>query len=439
MRKVSGYSGIARFVSHEGGNFTLVFAAALTSLMMSAGFAANYAQLSLIRSNLLATVDGAVTSTARDITTGKIDLDQAGEMVRVFIDANGGSAFVDTDAIRLDDLEINRIANTVSAKVSIDVDILFPFFGNANTTEVAVESKAVYSDKDIEVAMMLDITGSMRGRKLHDLQSAAKIAAYAFVGGQDIDNPRVRVAIIPYANAVNVGSLAPVVVYNETGFTTGEPPATDDPVLAGIGTDDCATERKGSRQFTDDGPDLAKVNRDYRLDFCPEPELMPLTADYDQLEATIDSFRADGYTAGHIGIQWSWYMLSHEWADYLPASAEPAKRNDPKVAKYAILMTDGEFNTAFADVPRGEATAGRQAFRSRNKAERLCMEMKKDGIEVFTVGFDLDSANARGVLRKCASKDYGSVQHYFEAGDGADLEAAFLEIAANIERLALVK
>ena len=46
-------------------------------------------------------------------------------------------------------------------------------------------------------------------------------------------------------------------------------------------------------------------------------------------------------------------MLSPKWADVLPAASAPLAYDPKKVAKYAILMTDGEFNTAFAGVPKG--------------------------------------------------------------------------------------
>jgi hypothetical protein len=132
-------------------------------------------------------------------------------------------------------------------------------------------------------------------------------------------------------------------------------------------------------------------------------------------------------------------MLSPNWKNALPAGSAPENYNSKKVAKYAIVMTDGEFNTAYAGVPGTEKTEGAQAVRSNNNAEMLCGEMKKDGIEIFTIGFMLDSTSARDVLSKCASKDTGSVQHFYEAADGTALNQTFEKIAANIERLALTK
>lgn len=439
MRNFFNTKAIRDFATDCRGNFSLVFIAASSALLMSAGFAINYAQLSTAKSNLSNAIDGAVTSTARDITTGVIDIKDAEDVVRAFIEANTQTAFLGNGNVNIDSIVVDRTAKTVEVQASADVNIAFPVFSTSDSRRVSTTSKSLYSDKLIEVAMMLDVTGSMSGQKITDLKTAAKSAVNTFLAGEDVNNPRVRVSIVPYADGVNVGALAGTAVHVETEYTTGEPPSTNDPVLAATAPDNCSTERKGGYQYSDVGPDFAKVNRDYRLAFCPAAELKPLTASIPDLEAGINSFSASGYTAGHIGIQWTWYMLSERWAAFLPPASRPSKRNSKKVAKYAILMTDGRFNTAFADVKKGEQTRGGQPAKSRDKAERLCAEMKRNGIEIFTIGFDLDSADARGVMKKCASLDRGSVQHYYEAADGPALEAAFLKIAANIERLTLVK
>ena len=162
--------------------------------------------------------------------------------------------------------------------------------------------------------MMLDVTGSMgHSKKLRDLKIAAKNAVDAFLTGQNPKNPRVRVSIVPYADAVNVGAALANTVHVEKKFSSGQPPKLTDPLLvSGGGTrpDNCATERKGNFQFSDASPNKAMINRDYRLAYCPNAALMPLSADIASLKNTIDGFKASGYTAGHIGIQWSWYMLS---------------------------------------------------------------------------------------------------------------------------------
>lgn len=112
-------------------------------------------------------------------------------------------------------------------------------------------------------------------------------------------------------------------------------------------------------------------------------------------------------------------------------------------------MTDGQFNTAFAGVRDkwDEQPQLYQGAKSRSYAESLCANMRDDGIEVFTIGFDLsnpkmdksESDQAKTVLKNCSSPDTSSMKHYYEASTGAELDAAFKEIIRNTERLALTK
>lgn len=442
MRQASDMAATARnFGADRRGNFALMTAVVASALALGAGFGINMAQLYNIKSGLRNSLDAAITSTARDITTGKIRPEDAQARFDVFFRANSAGKLLGAERVVLDELVVDQKAKTVSAAAHIDANLFFPLFSNGSSQRVSERSAALYSDKDIEVAMMLDITGSMAGQKIKDLKTAANNALDAFLAGQDAKNPRVRVAIVPYADSVNTGSLAGNVYVEKKFVGNSEPPKLDDPVGAsgGSGFDGCATERKGKQQFTGAGPYAAMVNRDYRLAYCPAAPLSPLSADVAALKKVVKNFAANGFTAGHVGIQWSWYMLSPDWAGVLPKAAQPAAYNARKVGKFAILMTDGEFNTAYAGVPEKERTTEIQATRSGSYAQTLCKNMKAQGIEIFTVGFMLKEAGAKQVLGACASPDTGSIKHYFETSSGSELNDAFLEIASNIERLALTR
>ena len=140
---------------------------------------------------------------------------------------------------------------------------------------------------------------------------------------------------------------------------------------------------------------------------------------------------ADVSTAGHIGIEWTRYLVSPSWKHTLEAAAPgsgPLAYNDQKAKKIAILMTDGEFNKAYVS-----------GLNSTTAAKELCKRMKEDEIEVFTIGFKLTEAAAKSVMSECASSDTGGIQHYYLVADGAALTNAFQEIAKNAERLALTR
>jgi Flp pilus assembly protein TadG len=468
MRISSKWSSAA-FERDRSGNFALITAAISSVLALSVGFAVNIAQFQNVKSSLRSALDAAVTSTARDLTIGKIAPKDARARVEAFLKANADPELIAGDRVVLGHLIVDQTANTVEAMAYVDTDAFFPVFSSANHQRISSTSAALYSDKAIEVAMMLDITGSMKKTakidKIGDLRKAASNAVELLLGGQDPKKPRVRVAIVPYAEAVNTGKLADVVFVEEPGGSN-LPPAIDSPLAAAAqpSFDGCAHERKnkdGRADFSDDSPYaerknnkgktyLARINRDDRIQVCPRAELIPLTANKQMLLDTIDDFVADGVTAGGIAAQWGYYMLSPNWRGAIVnagAGAGPADFNPKKVAKVAILMTDGQFNTAFAGVKDGDTPQLQQGAKSRSYAERLCANMKGDGIEVFTIGFDLNNPGmsrterdqAKSVLKNCSTDDTPAIKHYFEASTGEELDAAFREIIANTERLAITK
>ena len=468
MRHFGGLvHAIGGFARDRSGNFAVLFGLVGSVLALGAGFAVNVSQLYNARSSLQGVVDAAVTSTARDQTTAHREAD-ANKSVQAFLDANSKAGILQADQIVLDKLTVDKIANTVQADVRVDVGLYFPIFGLGDMQRVTASTTALYSDKRVEVAMMLDITGSMKkiGKKdkIGDLRAAASNAVTDLLkGNRDPNNPRIRVAIVPYAEAVNTGGLAKT-VFVETKNGSKVPPPIDAPVSVSSATpapDKCATERKdkdGYANSSSDGPNtprldnenktyLAKVNRDYRMGTCPAAALIPLTANEDKLLKTITDFKADGVTAGGIAAQWGYYMLSPSWRPTIADAglgAGPANFDKKKVAKVAILMTDGQFNTAFARAPDAPKSQDK-AQMSRGNAEDICSNMKRDGIEVFTIGFDLNDPTmsatekdqAKKVLKDCSTADTSSLKHYYEAATGPELDQAFSDIITNIEKLTI--
>ncbi|MER9375082.1 TadE/TadG family type IV pilus assembly protein [Mesorhizobium sp. M0491] len=491
MRNYGGLvHAVGGFARDRGGNFAVLFGLSASVLALAVGFSVNVSQLYNARSSLQSVVDAAVTSTARDLTTGATNEADANTSVQAFLDANSQAGILQADQIVLDKLTVNKTAKTVQADAHVDVGLYFPIFGTGDMKRVAASTTALYSDKTIEVAMMLDVTGSMRKRgkvdKIGDLKAAAKNAVRTMLQNQDPKNPRIRVAIVPYASGVNAGKLAEN-VYAEKQGSSELPPVAGSPLLVAktgknllpsfseyisiVGAamphpDNCATERKdknGNADMSADGPDTVRtdkegkkyyalVNRDDHLggdmNRCPDAEVIPLTADSDALLESIEDFQADGYTAGAIAIQWTYYMLSPQWRTAIRNAGlgKGASDADPKkIAKVAILMTDGQFNTAFAGAGDSYNSQGNLA---RGNAGTLCGNMKNDGIEIFTIGFDLNNKDmsaterdqAKAVLKDCSSKDASAAKrHFFDVSTGAELDDAFQEIIRNTEKVALTQ
>jgi Flp pilus assembly protein TadG len=437
-------SSTSRFRRDEGGQFGIMFAITGSLLLLSVSMSVDFARMLSAKSHLTSALDAAVTSTARDITRGKVEPKDAEKIIRAFLDANLDGEPLSVADVDLTDVSIDKVTSEISASARANVDIMFPIMGNPSVEQVNVTIGALYSERIVEVSMVLDVTGSMSdNNKIGDLKVAAKSAVKAFLeNGSD----NTRVAITPYSYGVNAGGLK-----SQVRDLNGNIPV-----------DGCSTERRGAQMFSDASPTAAKVTRANDFKFfdvgngntytitngnwsCPVVPVQPLTKDAKVLNSMIDKLQAKGATAGQIGIQWGWYMLSPNWKSALPAKSEPAAYGVANTEKYMIVMTDGMFNseatglssTAIPSHPGVTLASGRLAL-------SYCNAIKDRGVKVYTIGFDLKNAGnatqqteVKRMLKDCATTPAGSEQTFYNAENGDDLKKAFNDIAARIQTLRL--
>jgi hypothetical protein len=249
--------------------------------------------------------------------------------------------------------------------------------------------------------MTLDSSGSMFGKKLADLKDAAKELTDMILKDNE-EGAHNRIGLAPYSTSVNAGAYAEK--------ATGKADKST-----------CVSERPGKGKATDKEPHGNPLGRKAR--FCPSGTVVPLSDDKDAVDAYIDAMVADGSTAGHLGIAWSWYILSPNWASFWPGSSEPKPYDDKETVKAAVILTDGMFNTAYEDDED-----------SVKQAKDLCDGMKAAGIRVFTIGFQAP-VEAAETLKYCASSEVS----YYEAQDGESLKAAFRAIGSTLTDLRLTQ
>lgn len=211
----------------------------------------------------------------------------------------------------------------------------------------------------------------------------------------------------------------------------------------------CVTERTGSNAYTDESPltggNIGPYNRSAsgtsnKVNYSSDgkcnvagrelPAVIPLTNSKSKLSAffagpTGTGPLIGGGTPGHLGHAWAWYMLSPNWSSIWPSASQPADYTDTKTKKYAIIMTDGEYNEQYSS-----ATSKAQAL-------QLCTAMKAKGITVYTVGFGFDTSavganttdgQAKQLLKDCAT----SASTFFVPYDKDALRTAFQNIGTSI-------
>lgn len=344
-----------------------------------------------------------------------------GATATVAIDAAAGSVTIDAEAI---------------VKTPFLTLVGFPSM-TVNTRSEATASASIGTSSDVEIALMLDVTGSMGqasgsgGSKLEAMKASAKGLIDILIPNSG--TPHAKVALAPFSRTVNVGDdlASPV-----TGL-----PLHDH----GRHLKRCVTERKGAEALTDAAPgagawlpgypnpaDPYADNTNSARSCSPEHTVMPLTSDKSRLKRHIDDFDANGVTAGALGTAWAWYLLSPRWSEVFSGESVPRAYGTANLRKIAVLLTDGTYNTRDGNQhPDGSS----EAESISQQAVRICNGMKAAGIEVFTIGFKLDNQLARDTMRDCATDS----TYAFLAEDGVQLNAAFTDIAYRSVPLHLSK
>lgn len=398
------------------GSFATITGVSIVAIMLCAGIALDYTRIAHTRSIINDALDAAILAAGNELSSGTATGAQLEQDFRDYFEANLESRSVSLDNIQIVRFEASESTGKISAEAHAKVPTTLLALTGTKEVDIGVPVEAVFASEDIEVAMVLDVTGSMKQNgKLQALKSAASDAIGILLPNGSTGD-RVRIGVVPYSSAVNAGGYAATASAGQAG------------------KDDCVTERGGSQSATDASYSVSPVLA--QTSACPGQSILPLTSNATQLVNQIGSFTASGYTAGHIGIAWGYYMLSENWRS-LWRGAEPARYSDP-VHKVAIIMTDGEFNTYYYGV---KGNVNRQENRSSDAAEDLCTDMKRtkggsSGITIYAIAFDAPY-KAEKLLKQCASPDTGDKTHFFSASDPEELRAAFATIASDIRQLRL--
>lgn len=428
-------AGRRQFGSSEEGSVAVVFALMAVAVFFLAGIAIDYGRILNVKAKITAAADAAALAAGRALVEGVMSESEIKSLAVAYFNENS-KRVSKAGTVGTPTINVDRDRSAVSVDVTTAVNMTLSRLGGIKTVNVPVTSEAVYDNKDIEVGMALDITGSMLDSpraggqaKIDSLKSAFATFAAKLLPDSLPKGRKVRVGIAPYSSAINLGAFA-------------------DQVTLARSTDGCVTERAGGGYSDDpvpaaawgqrratDGAFYVKADGTTDIDLsdrqrgsytCPSPEIVPLSSSRATLIDTVNGFRADGWTSGHFGAQWGWNLVSESWGGVWGGDAAPdsyAQVQKGKLIKAVVLMTDGSFNTAYHN------------DRSSKQAIELCTKMKAKGVVVFSVAFDAP-ADAKATLEACATN---TTDYYADASDGAELEAAFTKFASKLTELHIAR
>jgi hypothetical protein len=531
MRNLINHS--QRFQREEDGSL-IIFALVLFLLMaMMGGFAVDMMRYEQTRTALQNTLDRCTLMAA--------SLDQRLDPESVVKDCVDKAGF-GTD---LQSVLVTQALNSrsVVSKGRVDTKPFFMHLIGINKFDALGTSGAEQAITNVEIALVLDVSGSMTGAKIANL----KIAAAEFVDNMLANDPnhRISITIVPYNAQVNLGSVLrakyqavnlhgvadvnclelPTSVFSAPGI----PRNVDLPMMAYADHNYNTSQTNAAVS-----PTSSAALPNYAAAFCtkqPANIVRLPSQNATTLKSQINGLVAGGNTSITLGMKWGVSLLDPAargmYTELIGAgqmganlSGRPFNYTDPESMKVIVLMTDGEhvahnrvtntyktgpspiykssggdysvYQAAHAGnkywVPHlgtwsatpynggaqqnwetvwtnlkvsyvawqfyaralGSSSTARSTIYTNQmndmvqtydsvsgmnaSLQQSCGQAKQNNMLVYGIAFEAPS-NGNTQIMQCAT----SAAHYFDAQNGAEIQAAFRTIASNLTQLKLTQ
>ena len=199
-----------RMADDVRGNVAMLFGLSLPVLILMTVGGVDIHRASTVRVNLQDALDAAALSAARSPYTAAADIQRVGlASLRANLKAYPEITLREADTTFVLNSDDVLIANGKVDVKTLVANIFLPPYGKFmdDYLPVGAHSEVDRSSKNIEVGLVLDITGSMSGQRIIDLKAAATQLVDIVV--QDVQTPfYTRMAIVPYSMGVNLGAYA---------------------------------------------------------------------------------------------------------------------------------------------------------------------------------------------------------------------------------------
>lgn len=315
-------------------------------MLMAGGLAVDFMRTETARVKLQTTLDRAV------LAAGDMDQELDPEaVVRDYVAKAGLDQFM-VD-VTVTDGALNR---SVRATANANVRTFFAKMIGIEYVPAPASSGAAEASSSVEIALVLDISGSMSGTKLTELQEAAKNFVRTMETNLGTDG--ININIVPYSTQVAAprGLMDLLASFNrEHDFSnciSFDDPDYQTTQLFSLGNLDQAQHfdpfyNWGPAVGTSAVPVFVCNPNDYA-------EVMVMENDVNAMEDYIDALVAGGNTSIEIGMKWAAATLDPASGTFLSifsngllgALTNPvAAFSDPDVRKIVVLMTDGANTT----------------------------------------------------------------------------------------------
>lgn len=217
-----------RFAQDKRGGIAVTFGLAFVPVAFLSLVMIDYARASTAKQHLQEAVDAATLIAARSSFVDQPNIDATGDKALTAqlstkygingLTADGGGHIAGSTFAP----NGNIITSTVTA--TIDPIVANLFIGGPMT--IHANSEVVRSVNKLEIAMVLDTTGSMSGTKIANLITAAKnfVTTMEAAASRSTEVNPVKISLVPFSTTVKVSAPISLATYNTTSFTmTGLP------------------------------------------------------------------------------------------------------------------------------------------------------------------------------------------------------------------------
>lgn len=228
------------------------------------------------------------------------------------------------------------------------------------TLPVAATASVPVITSNIEIALVLDNTGSMSGQgKLIQLKLASKSLISIIKANVANKGVKARISIVPFAREVIIGKENDAQEWLDwDGFTPGK-----------SSWNGCVSDRNQPNDVKNSKP-KGDAFTWYPAANCSLAKILPLTDAWDTLNSKIDAMNATSMTNLTIGMAWGFNMLTP--GAPLSTAAEPSKY----LKRFMIVLTDG-MNT------QNKWTNDPAQIDARTS--QICTNAKASGIQIYTI------------------------------------------------------
>ncbi len=399
------------FKRDQKGTIAVMAALCAIPIFLAAGTAIDFVRLNAAQTQVQAVLDVAALAGASLKNKSDTQRIAAAEMSFATNMAQGAAAGLAPVA------SFTIVNGKVVATADLELPTSFMALAGLDVMNGHSESEVgILADKNAEIALVLDYSGSMGdpvGGKVKYI--AMRDAVTTLVNDLNSTDPgKVKFGLVPFSHNVYT-SMASKYVLGAAGTTwTGCTQDRQYPFNLKDSTPTAATETKWNQPVA---PDHAAWGcNGYKLNNL---KTVDLTANAKSLTDQLAVMKPYAWTHIAVGVEFGYQLLSPN-----APFTSGVEYSDTTTKKFMVVLTDG-MQTEPAFGPSGSRTVAN----GESNLEQLCSNAKADGITIITMAFDLDDTTTRKRLQNCATDP---AKDFMVADSSADLASAFETVKAAI-------